>query len=129
LYSFETLSEHYANIGQYSITPFRLLIPYEYLNLSGNKLVASKEPQSEYSGKDVRALDERKNRHPWQNSVLDFFYDEKTNEFLESDNRLIYWIQDKKGATGKSKFVKWVCVNQPDDVAKVVYGNGAHINK
>jgi hypothetical protein len=55
------------------------------------------------------------------------FYDEKKKEFKESENRIIYWIQDKKGATGKSKFAKWVFVNHPEDVAKVVYGTGAQL--
>jgi hypothetical protein len=52
----------------------------------------------------------------------------KKEEFLKSDNRLIYWIQDQKGGTGKSKFVKWLSGHRPDEVGKVVYGTRAPLN-
>lgn len=39
----------------------------------------------------------------------------------------IQWIFDPTGCTGKSKFLKWVCVNRPEEVAKVTFGTASQL--
>lgn len=85
------------------------------------------EKNSIYKRDDLRLLDNREFRHLWQNSLLDMFYDEKKEKFKDPDDRSIFWIQDKTGGTGKSKFVKWVCVNRPDEVVKIIYGSPSQL--
>lgn len=55
-----------------------------------------------YTGNDIKMLDDPKNRFEWQNTILKIFYDEEEEEFKESDDRTVIWVQDKKGLSGKS---------------------------
>jgi hypothetical protein len=123
---FYLIAAEYENndIGTYRCDIFKLKIPYEYVNI-GPFLVTEKD--SEYKGDDIRLLDDRKSRYPWQNTLLDLFYDEEKELFKRPDDRKIYWIQDKVGATGKSKFVKWIYVNRPDEVVKITYGSPSQL--
>jgi uncharacterized protein YdcH (DUF465 family) len=91
-------------------------------------LISSSDSASEYTGSDVNKLDDPQVRYPWQQEVLSFFYDEKKEDFLEPDDRAIYWIYDKKGATGKSKFIKWICINRPEDVVKIIFGTSSQLS-
>jgi hypothetical protein len=37
------------------------------------------------------------------------------------------WIYDKHGNTGKSKFVKWFCMNHSKDVCKLTFGTTSQL--
>ena len=87
------------------------------------QLIESSNKSAEYTGRDIRILDNRNSRYPWQNKLVDIIYDERTEELKQSDDRTIHWITDKFGCSGKSKLVKWLCVNLPDNVSKISFGS------
>jgi hypothetical protein len=105
---------------------FRCLSSFESAVVPG-ELVASRTRASEYRGKDVRILDSRASRFPWQNTLIDIFYDEEKEVFKDADDRAIYWIFDEHGNVGKSKLVKWLCVNRPDEICKIVFDSGQQL--
>lgn len=86
-------------------------------------LIESSNKSAEYTGRDIRILDQRENRYPWQNDVVDIVYDERREILRISDDRTIHWITDKFGCSGKSKLVKWLCVNLPDSISKISFGS------
>ena len=45
----------------------------------------------------------------YKNDLYEMLFDEIKNEFLKPDDRTIIWVCEKRGCTGKSKFVKWMC--------------------
>lgn len=87
------------------------------------QLIDSSNKSAEYTGRDIRILDNRNNRYGWQNKLLDIIYDERKEELRQSDDRTIHWVTDKYGCSGKSKLVKWLCVNLPDNVSKISFGS------
>lgn len=91
------------------------------------QLIITSDDVSNYRGEDIQLLDNRTKRYPWQSDVLNFIYDERKEEFIPSDDRTIVWIQDKSGNTGKSKFIKWICVNRPNEVAKITFGTSSQL--
>ena len=105
---------------------FRSIAPFERAFMPG-ELVASKTRTSEYKGKDIRILDDPENRYLWQNKLIDLFYDEEKEVFKEPDDRSIYWIRDEIGCVGKSKLVKWLCINRPDEAVKIVFGSAQQL--
>jgi hypothetical protein len=86
------------------------------------EIFSSSSEVLEYKGNEIRLLDLHNNRHPWQEELLKKFYNEAIEEFVEPDHRRIIWIYDPVGCTGKSKFFKWICVNRPEEVAKLTFG-------
>lgn len=102
------------------MTTFRYSKSFYKLNLNKNFLVSSDQEESfEYSGKDISILDTVEGRYPWQNDVLRTFIGEE--QFLPAPQRKINYVYDSKGNTGKSLFVKWCCVNFPDEIMKFTY--------
>ena len=77
----------------------------------------------DYSGKDIEFLNDKPNRTSWQNNLYDSIFDESKNQFIVADDRKIIWIYDKKGKCGKSKWVKWLCANNPEDIIKLTFGS------
>jgi hypothetical protein len=104
---------------EYNLAIFRANKSFEFMNFDF-ELVASSGTNPEYSGDDIRFLDNEVDRYEWQNQLLDLFYSEKTEEMKSSDDRSIIWVYDKKGNTGKSKFVKWLCINRPQEKDKKI---------
>jgi hypothetical protein len=80
-----------------------------------------------YFGEDVKLLESNEQRFPWQNKLLETIFDIDKKKFLDPDDRTIIWIYDSKGCTGKSKFVKWMCVNHPEEVTKIIFGTSGQL--
>jgi len=108
------------------LTMYKSLVSYERADF-GVPLAGSSDTRDEYLGYDIRMLDDRSQRHPWQNSMLDLIYNEKKEEFRRPDDRTITWIMDKNGNTGKSKMVKWLCINRPDEIIKITFGTSSQL--
>lgn len=107
---------------------FKSANSYEKTNFDDAEYIASSESSLyEYKGKDVRMLDNEKNRYPWQKDLLKIIYNDVTEEFFPGDDRSIYWIFDQNGCVGKSKFVKWLCINRPQEVAKIPFGSSTQL--
>lgn len=113
------LEEHnYTELG-YRI--YRNKYSYDRCNLNSVSIVLNSEP-NEYRGDDLALLENPETRFPWQNQLLRMIYDESRESFKVADDRSIIWIQDDKGCSGKSKYVKWLSVNRPEEVAKISFG-------
>lgn len=79
-----------------------------------------------YSGKDIEVLDEVEGRYPWQQKIINIIFDKDTAIIKDACPRTVYWIVDRQGATGKSKLVKWCCVNH-DSIIKISFGTASQL--
>lgn len=109
-----------------SVRFYKSAVPFEMAIMPG-ELIGSRTKASEYRGRDIRMLDSREKRYLWQNKLIDIFYDEEKEVFKEPDDRSIYWIKDSVGQVGKSKLVKWLCINRPDEIVKIVFGSAQQL--
>nr|UOF80150.1 rep protein [Cressdnaviricota sp.] len=72
-----------------------------------------------YVGNDLKVLEGE--LHPWQMEATNFFFN-KDMTFKPADDRHLYWIEDQKGCSGKSKLVKYWAYRNQKDVAKISFG-------
>jgi len=79
-----------------------------------------------YEGEDIEFLGDKKRRFPWQNTLIDEIFSHDQITIKDSDDRSIMWIFDSKGNSGKSKFVKYLCANNPD-IVKISFGTAAQL--
>lgn len=86
-------------------------------------VIASSYDSYEYSGNDVLFLEDPDQRYPWQKTFLTFFYEPEKKTIKKADGRSLYWIYDPRGVTGKSKLIKWIAMNHPDDIIKLAFGS------
>ena len=109
------LSSYYISIGKSSDS-------FERIFIKNRDILASSSPEAEYNGRDIMMLNDLSNFRPWQRDIYDMIWDERNSRFQHPHDRHIYWINDPKGNTGKSMFVKWMCVNSPSDILKTSFG-------
>lgn len=62
-----------------------------------------------YDFSDIKFLEDREKRYPWQNQVLDWLFEEIPYTFKAFSDRNIVWITDEEGCNGKSKLLKYMC--------------------
>lgn len=79
-----------------------------------------------YDGSDIKMLDEEDARFPWQQKLINFIIDETTSNIKTPDDRTIVWITDSSGNTGKSKLVKWCCINF-NSIVKISFGTSSQL--
>lgn len=79
-----------------------------------------------YDGKDIKILEDPEKRFPWQNTVLDILFDSNTSNIKTADDRSILWIEDRLGASGKSKLIKYCCVHN-DGIVKISFGTSSQL--
>jgi len=79
----------------------------EEKRVSGSLVYSNITPVT-YSENDIKLLDDKDKRYPWQNTFMHMFFDENQMDYLPSDSRTIYWIVDTIGNSGKSTFIKWL---------------------
>lgn len=75
-----------------------------------------------YVQRDLAILQNEDNWHPWQKSLSSLLETHK-GEIRLPDDRTIIWIYDWEGNAGKSKFLKMLCVNYPQDAIKLPFGS------
>lgn len=90
-----------------------------------NTLILSKDLQN-YDGKEINFLANHDNRYPWQSSLISILYDKGEISIQTPDDRSIIWITDKKGNSGKSKLVKYLCFNS-NDIVKISFGTAGQL--
>lgn len=120
----EVISE--CLVSQYKIFMTRINEPFDKAVPDG-EFILGDGSEIGYFGKDVVLLDKDDKRYSWQNTILNQIYDLNKDEFREPNDRTIIWIYDAKGCTGKSKFVKWMCVNRAEEVAKIIFGTAGQL--
>lgn len=94
--------------------------------LSGTHVITNIIEQITYSGNDIRILDDKENRYPWQDKFMDIFFNEDETDYKPCDGRSIHWITDTQGLSGKSTFVKWLHCRY-DHNTKVSFGSATQI--
>lgn len=79
-----------------------------------------------YEGSDISLLDNVNSKYPWQSSLFNAVFNPNTFSFKTPHDREIIWVTDKKGNSGKSKFVKHICFNT-DAAIKVPFGTSSQM--
>lgn len=77
-----------------------------------------------YSGRDLKIFEE--NIYPWQQDLLKKIFTQGKTHIKDPDDRKIYWYTDTNGNCGKSKFVKYLCFNNPS-ITKLSFGTAAQL--
>lgn len=80
----------------------------------------------EYCQKDLEVMLEPSNRFRWQNKVIDLLFENCPHNIKVADDRSVMWITDQKGNSGKSKLVKYLCVNN-DAIIKIPFGSAQQL--
>lgn len=80
-----------------------------------------------YSENDIKFLDEKEKRFPWQQDIYDSLFEDNDFTWKEADTREITWVVDPVGCSGKSTFSKWLFVRQKSLVAKVAFGTASQL--
>lgn len=88
--------------------------------------IFSSEPISSYEGADIAFLDDKSNRYPWQVTFMETFFNEDETNIKTPDDRTVYWIQDPRGNSGKSKFCKWLVRNY-SYITKIAFGTSTQL--
>lgn len=79
-----------------------------------------------YKGEDVMFLSDPDKRYPWQQDLIDKILDQGEDSVKVADDRKIIWIWDPYGNSGKSKFIKYICLCH-NNTAKIPFGTGSQI--
>jgi len=75
----------------------------------------------------LQVLQNKEGFYEWQKTLWDMiFYG--TGQIRQADSRTIIHILDKEGCTGKSKLVKKIFVENPDDVGLITFGSTTQLN-
>jgi hypothetical protein len=79
-----------------------------------------------YSNADIAFLVDKGSRFPWQNDLINEIVVPSGMHFKAADDRRIFWITDKQGCTGKSKFTKFMCLYYRNTI-KVPFGTSTQM--
>ncbi|AUM61699.1 Rep [uncultured virus] len=79
-----------------------------------------------YEASDLQIFNNSVNWYPWQKSFMELIFN-KDLTIKEPDDRTIIWIQDLMGNSGKSKLVKHVCFNYPEESCKLSFGSSTQL--
>ena len=96
-----------------------------YSTLVSKHTIKASSEDLVYSGNDIKMLDDLSNWKEWELELSQYFYNFKKSKFLPATDRELIWVHCKHGLSGKSKFVKWFCVNHPHETAKISFGLSA----
>jgi hypothetical protein len=92
------------------------------------KWIKYRSPADEldYDGTDLELFENPKNWFDWQKKLYNkIFYD--NGDIREPDDRKIIAIVDEHGNKGKSKFIKYLCVNNLNRISKISFGTSTQL--
>lgn len=109
-------------------------ITKSYLDEQKIRLENSKNYQKEiqisktnYTGDDIKILDEKKNWKPWQTQIFKQFFNENFT-IKPANEREIYSIIDIEGQSGKSIFYKYLFVHAGEDqIGAITFGTASQL--
>jgi hypothetical protein len=81
---------------------------------------------TQYEASDLKLFDNSSNWYPWQKSFMELIFN-KDLTMKDPDDRTILWIHDLMGNNGKSKLVKHVCYNYPEEACKLSFGSSTQL--
>lgn len=98
----------------------------EYCIKNDTKIGESISTLPIYRGADINFLDESEKRYQWQNELLYELCLPGSLHYKTPHDRQIYWITDKRGCSGKSKFTKYMALRSTRCV-KVPFGTASQM--
>lgn len=98
----------------------------EYCSKSETKFGQYITNRYSYSQSDIAMLQNKSTRYPWQQTFMERFFTEDEKRLIEPDDRTINVLYDSKGKSGKSKLVKYLCVNY-NDIIKISFGSASQL--
>lgn len=81
---------------------------------------------TQYNASDLKIFDNSATWYPWQKSLMEILFN-KDLTLTEPNDRTIIWVQDLMGNSGKSKLVKHICYNYPEETCKLAFGSSTQL--
>jgi hypothetical protein len=81
-----------------------------------------------YSAKDIEVLFDNKNWHKWQKKLYDLVFNAQ-GRIKPADNRKIIFIEDPKGNSGKSSFLKFLYYKYKNDIGLITEGTSTQLKR
>lgn len=81
-----------------------------------------------YDAKDIEILFDNKNWHKWQKNLYELVFN-KQGRIKPADNRKIIFIEDPKGNSGKSSFLKYLYYKYKNDIGLITEGTSTQLKK
>jgi hypothetical protein len=81
-----------------------------------------------YSAKDIEILFDDKNWHKWQKKLYDLIFNAQ-GRIKPADNRKIIFIEDPKGNSGKSSFLKYLYYKYKNDIGLITEGTSSQLKR
>jgi hypothetical protein len=81
-----------------------------------------------YNAKDIEILFDNKNWHKWQKKLYDLIFNAQ-GRIKPADNRKIIFIEDPKGNSGKSSFLKYLYYKYKNDIGLITEGTSTQLKK
>jgi len=79
-----------------------------------------------YEASDLQIFNNTVNWYPWQKSFMELIFNNDLT-LKDPDDRTILWIHDLMGNNGKSKLVKHICYNYPEEACKLSFGSSTQL--
>ena len=81
-----------------------------------------------YNAKDIEVLFDNKNWHKWQKKLYDLIFNAQ-GRIKPADNRKIIFIEDPKGNSGKSSFLKYLYYKYKNDIGLISEGTSSQLKR
>ena len=81
-----------------------------------------------YNAKDIEVLFDSKNWHRWQKKLYDLIFNAQ-GKIRPADNRKIIFIEDPKGNSGKSSFLKYLYYKYKNDIGLITEGTSTQLKR
>ncbi len=81
-----------------------------------------------YNAKDIEVLFDSKNWHKWQKKLYDLIFNAQ-GKIRPADNRKIIFIEDPKGNSGKSSFLKYLYYKYKNDIGLITEGTSTQLKR
>jgi len=84
-----------------------------------------------YTASDLKIFDNPSVWYPWQKQMAKILFKTPLGtlpiKMTEPDDRTLIWVVDQLGCSGKSKFVKHICYNLPEQACKLAFGSSTQL--
>ena len=108
-------------------TEFKLLLN-KFKESNEYKIHQETQLNYKYNAKDIEVLFDRKNWHKWQVKLYDLIFN-KQGRILPADNRKIIFIEDPKGNSGKSSFLKYLYYKYKNEIGLITEGTSTQLKR
>jgi hypothetical protein len=92
------------------------------------KIYQENQLNYKYNAKDIEILFDNKNWYKWQKKLYELIFNAQ-GRIKAADNRKIIFIEDPKGNSGKSSFLKYLYYKYKNDIGLITEGTSAQLKK